>query len=279
MKKDITISNEIGGVFETGGEYENERHKIFYSITYKDVDWGLDRIEEESKAMASVLRNELEYRGKQSHIKALQARYKDIRWYDAENGEQYPSVTSVITFANPKKWFVNEAQLRGLCARGKVGDTILEKYIKTGKWIEPKDIPECAKDLYIMKTEGYELEGNLPAFVEKYKLKFPRGHFKVVNHKHKYAGEADCEVDFGDDIPTIADLKWFLPDKDGKIRTFKQIAAYAKASGKEYDRMAILPLNGKTNQGYSAPIFTSSIDEYFELFLNDRKDFTETFGV
>jgi hypothetical protein len=279
IRKDVTIGDEIGGVFSTGA-FENERHLASLSITFKEVDWDLEEIQARRKVIYETLYKELEYREGISRQKAIEKFYKDIRWYTGQNGSKYPSVTSIIDFANPIKWWVDENQKRALAARGQVGDLILQKYIETGQIFEPEKIPEAIKYLGIMETERLEMTGDLYSFIVKFKVRFLRGHQTVINHEHKYGGQLDAVGFFeGDPKLTLFDLKWYNPDKKGRIRTLKQMSAYAKALPDTIEQICIIPIHGNNEQGFSKPIISDGIEEYFKMFLLDRQEFTKTFGV
>jgi len=302
MKKDITVGAKVGGVFGTGA-FENLRVAFDFSVTYKDVEdlpgkqflKDLAEAQEANQKAYQELYKQMEFAEEQAKQKAIAKFHKNIRWYDAGNGLKYPSVTSVIDFANPIEWFVDDLKKRGLAARGMVVDHVLQAFIKdslskkpTGKFIEPEKLPECIRHLAIMKDAGYDIDGfNLPAFVEKFKVKFTAGHRIVVNHKDGYAGQPDCECTFDGGPVTLADLKCFNPDAKGKLRTLKQTAAYAMAVPVVYtnhptfiyEKIAIIPIHGKAAQGYSKPVITDEIEKYFALFLEDRKVFKDTFGI
>lgn len=281
--KEFTVTAELGAVIGTGF-YENERIRLTESVTYEcenSTESDREKIREE---MTKRLYLQIEHQEIISRQKALEKRYADIRWYSVDGNGKYPSVTSVIDTVNPIEWHVDENKLRGLAARGNVLDTVLQKYIEIGEWLQPGKIPEALKDFNIMKKEGYQIEGDLSGFVEKYAVKFETGHVRVVNHKYKYAGELDCicRLD-GSDKLTLADLKGFNPDKEGKLRVGKQLAAYAKAyeeqEGVQIEQLAVFPIHGGTKQGFSKPLYVNDIDKAFELFLADRAEFTNLFKV
>lgn len=278
FKKDVTIYDERGGVFSTGGDVDNERHKPGISITLKDVDLSWEEIEKRFRFISDFLQGELGRREKENWQKVLEKRYSSIKWYEIKNGLKYPSVTSIINAVNPIKWWVDEHQLRGLSARGQAGDIVLSEFIKTGAWKEPKQIPEAYRWLEIMKNEKIEFSGNLPAWCEKYQSKFSRGHFTVINHEHKYAGEPDATGTL-DNTSTIFDLKWFYPDEKARVRTFKQMAAYGMAMDIKPEQMCIISIHDKAKRGYSEPIITTDIKAYWEMFLQDRQEFKKMFNI
>ena len=280
--QDVTITVSKGGVFSTGN-YENEKFGVTYSITRKDIEqpFGLDQIDAECALIAERLTRQIEHQEQQSHQKYIQKLYKDIRFHADAEGNTYPSVTSIINSVNPIDWKVTEGHLRGLSARGTVGDSVLQHYIEKKEWLEPAKIPECFRHLKIMQAEQVEMQGNLPAFVEKFKVKFTSGHREVFNHEHKYSGEPDAFGTINDDtLTTLFDLKWFAPSADGKVRVLKQMAAYANAC-EGIEQICVIPINGKNQCGYSKPIYASKdkMVLYFKMFLDDRAEFEKTFGV
>ncbi len=296
MIKDITIGVDLGAVVSSG-PYENLKPSFSFSVTYKDVsiipekqfELDLNDAEKATQIAYERLYKQIEYCEAQAMQKAIEKFHKGIHWYtDEKTGERWPGVTSVIDFANPIEWFVSKEKLRGLASRGQVVDMILQEYIKDGVWKSPEQIPDAIRHLAIMKDMGYETKGsqwttahgNLPAFVEKFGVKFISGHKYVTNRKDKYGGQIDAICTIGDD-PTLvlADLKSFNPDSKGVIRTFKQISAYIMACETKCEKMAIFPVHDGNKQGFSKPVISSNIDEHYKMFLSDRKVFKETFNV
>jgi len=296
MSKDIHIGVQLGAVVSSG-PYENLKPHFDFQVTYKDVaefpgkqfEDDLSKAEDAQKVAYERLFKQVEYVERQAHQKAVEKFHKSIRWYtDEKTGDRWPSVTSVIDFANPIDWFVSKERLRGLAARGQVVDIVLQEFIKTqiadkdgiGHWTSADEIPECHRHITIMRDMDYQIEGNLPAFVDKFDVKFVSGHETVINRKDKYGGQPDAYATFGDDKAVVLiDLKSFNPDSNGRTRTLKQTAAYAMASKTKPDKIGIMPIHGKNQQGYSKPIIESDIAKYYKMFLADRKVFTETFGI
>lgn len=294
VKKDIHVGVDLGAVVSSG-PYENLKPHFDFRVTYKDVltfpqeqfETDLSEVEKAQKTAYERLFKQVEYVEKQAHQKAIEKFHKSIRWYtDEKTGEKWPSVTTVIDFANPIDWFVSKEKLRGLAARGQVVDIVLQEFIKEflkdgkGVWKSPEQIPECHRHLTIMRDMGIALEGNLPAFVDKFNVKFVSGHENVINRKDKYGGQPDCCCTFGDDPAIVLpDLKSFNPDEKGDIRTLKQTAAYAMAMEKKPDKIGIIPIHGGNKQGYSKPTIESDIEKYYKMFMADRKVFYDTFGI
>lgn len=290
MKRDIHVGADLGAVVSSG-PYENLRPHFVFDVTYLGVEkfpkeeFSRDLVDAITAQQVSYekLYKQIEHVEAQAMQKAIEKFHKDIRWYtDPKTGERWPSVTSVIDFANPIEWFVDKTQLRGLASRGQVVDMVMQKFIedKGTHWTAPEDIDEAIRHLSIMKDTGVEISGNLPAFVEKFNVKFVSGHCHVVNEKDKYGGEPDVICTFGDDPALVlADLKSFNPDAKGRMRTMKQCAAYAMAHETKVDKIAIIPVHGTNQQGYSKPIITDEIEKYYGMFLADRKVFFNTFGI
>lgn len=277
--KEITISDEIGGVFSVG-EFENERHKVSMSMTFP----GSVDIPEKQRQLYGLLSQMLSEREKKSHQKFIEKTYSFIRWYDID-GQKYPSVTSVLNAINPMKFHVDSEKLKGYAARGNVGDLVLQEFIKTKKWLEPHKIPEAHRWLQIMETHQIDYAGDIQGFCEKYQVNFLGGHETVVSNKYKYAGQLDatCKM-MGSDIFTVADLKMADPDKKAVTRYLKQCAAYLMALAEMGKcglpaQIAIFPVHGGTKQGFSKPVVTDNIESYFKMFLSDREAFKEMFGV
>jgi len=223
MKRDIHVGVNLGAVLSSG-PYENLRPEFVFDVKYKDREKFPEEEFKEDLRYAFIaqqtayemLYKQIEHVEAQAMQKAIEKFHKDIKWYtDEKTGERWPSVTSVIDFANPIEWFVDKDRLRGLAARGQVVDMVLQQFIKDkgSHWTNPEDIPDAIRHLTIMRDMKIEISGNLPAFVDKFEVKFVSGHCKVFNTKDKYGGEPDATCTFGDD-PTLVlpDLKSFNPD-------------------------------------------------------------------
>ena len=278
--KNVTISDEIGGIFSTDAEFDNERHRLSISITYNDNIAGID-IDKKRQQLADLLKSELADREYKSYLKYIQKLRKDIRWTEID-GELYPHVTSILNTINPVDFHMDQDKLNAYAARGNVLDFILQKYVETGEWIDVKDFPETWKHLKQMKVHKLEMSGDLPAWVEKYKPVFKEGHKKVTNKKYKYIGEPDIAYGLLNDIPTLFDLKNRSSiSKMEKVKIFKQMAAYSKADNidNKIEQLCMIIINDTTKRGYSEPVTTTEIDKYFDLFLADLYEFKEMFKI
>lgn len=278
--KEITISDEIGGVFSTDSEFDNERHRISMSITYSR-ELTEQEIILKRELLKKILRDDMATRERQSYLKYLEKVRRDIRWTKID-GELYPSVTSILETVNPTDFFMDGEQLKSYAARGNVLDTILQKFIETGQWFEYKDLPETWADVKEMKRGKLEMSGNLPAWVEKYKPQFIEGHKRICNKQYRYTGTPDVAFGMLDNIPTLFDLKNRTSiNKMEKVKIFKQMAAYAKGEnlGHQIEQLCMIIVNDGTQQGFSKPVTTTEIDKYFELFLSDLSEFNRKFNL
>lgn len=280
--KEVTLSDEIGGVFSTDAEFDNERHRISISVTYNSGNLSDAIIEKKRVQLKELLRKELAERERQSYQKYLQRLRKDIRWGKIGN-ELYPHVTSILETVNPTDFYMDKDKLRAYAARGQVLDIVLQKFIQEGKWYDPmKELPETWKYLKQMKVHKLEMSGNLPGWVEKYKPVFKVGHQQIVNHRYKYVGEPDVAFGFLNDIPTMFELKnRSSMSKQEKLKAFKQNAAYANGENLEnkVEQLCIIIINDDTKQGFSQPVVTTEIEKYFDLFLTDLFEFREMFNL
>jgi len=99
--------------------------------------------------------------------------------------------------------------------------------------------------------------------------------------KHKFCGTPDIRECYHESKKTLGDVKRTAD----KVKNFKQMAAYILAEEENgatpYEQMMIIPLNDKTEQGFSKPIIgdRKAIDEYQKMFLRDRENFAKRFGI
>jgi len=217
----------------------------------------------------------------QAIIERVNREFQNTRWYTDEQGKKVPSVTSVIGF--DADMYCTPEQLAQYAAQSNICHAQVEHYIKTGEWKEAKDTPGTWADIVIVKkgqlaldTEGW----SFPDFLKKYPIKDLKNAKSSINETHKYGGTPDFEgvPDFkgADPLPSLCDVKRTVD----KIKNFKQISAYCKMKGNEHiKQMIIVPLNNKTEQGFSKPVVETRIDQYFEMFLKDRENFARRFGV
>jgi len=218
------------------------------------------------------------------------AERKDLRFYDIE-GSKYPSVTSIIGW--DKDFYISPEALLQHAARGSVIDKQVETYLNTGAWKEPKDIPEIYPEMVVLKKGSLGLEIDNVNFIDFYKA-FP---FKVINQQevcinkeHQYAGRREilCTIESENkggwakiegclfDVPTLLDLK--ATTGLDKNYVMKQNTAYAKCD-ESIKQIGVIHLKKDNKCGYAKPVIETTLDKYWSLFLNDRKNFRYRFGA
>lgn len=293
MKRSIEITASFTGKISTG-QWEN-MSPFFALKEVVDLLETENLSDEQIKSRQSELqkicveqfRKEAEIAYQEKIAKA----YQSIRFYDAGNGKKYPSVTSIINM--DENFFVSPEELAQYGARGTVIHKQIEIYLKTGKWKEPKEIPEVAFQVMtvIKGTLGLSLEDiNFVNFYKDYPFVVIAQEEEVINHEHKYAGRLDirCIIDSKNpgkwekiegiifDIPTILDVK--TSATLDKTKGFIQQAPYAKCC-KEVQQIGLIHLTKENVCGYAKPAISNKIDAYWNIFLNKRQQFNQRYGV
>ncbi len=282
----IKITAQFTGVISTG-EYENERplFALEDEVNHNPTDSEIRKRQEQLYSMCRDLFDRVQ---KESFVRKLKKIRKDLRFYP-RNGEQYPSVTSIIGWDDD--YFVTEEELLQYAAQGEINHLKLNYFIEKGKWFEAKEIPEAHFYMVILKKGNLNLlpdSGNLIGFLEKYPIEFIDSEKTVYNDKDKYAGRRDAygkpklnkdwEKLGAKDLPTLFDLKRTANDK----KNFKQLAAYAMASEEKIKQLIVIPVKEGKNapkQGFSQPLVTQNIEAYYKMFLQDREQFKKRFQI
>jgi hypothetical protein len=214
-----------------------------------------------------------------ARVEKIKADLKGFRFYQTVNGE-YPSVTTII---DPDyKPFIGEDELRIATAEGNICHARAAHYIKTGEWVDPQTLDGVAADLLLLKGKFLDV-WDFPAMLKKHPMSGLKNGRTIYNHRHRYAGtnDGECLYPLGGEkdaeiVPTILDFKRTAD----KHKNFTQMAGYAKCEGMEHIRqMMIIETNTQTQQGYSKPIISTAVDKYFEVFLDKRETFKETYGI
>lgn len=255
------------------GRFEQETP--FFSV--KEVWSGLSDVEIESRQKAL---NEMCYTrfceaDQKAMVDKIVQQRKDMRFYQSE-GMQLPSVTSIITWDDD--FFVTPNALSQYAARGTAIHKQIEIFITTKQWLEVKDIPEVYPEyIIVMKGDlGLKFDDvDFRAFYAKHPFEVIKTEQTVFNLKDKYAGRTDI-VGIFNGKKSIIDFK--TGTSINQEKAFKQLAAYSKCI-EGVEQMVVVHLNNKTKQGFSQPIVSNEIEKYFQLFLKDRKAFSERFGV
>lgn len=280
----IKISASFSGVIATGS-YQNAKPGYAVEVEYDTKDFS----EVESKTLEEIVKSRQQLLQKICYanfkhdeevqtIDRINRERADMRFY-----EGVPSVTSIIGWDSD--FFVSPEDLTQYASQGNIIHAQVEHYIKTGKWVEPKDIEGTWADIVILKRGSLHLpiEGwDFPAFLVKYPLEKMENGKKVKSCKHKFAGTSDIRKCYYEGLKTLSDVKR-TPDK---LKGFKQTAAYILAEEEmgesPYEQMMLIPLNDKTAQGYSKPIICKGRDkikQYQDMFLRDREAFQKRYGV
>lgn len=239
--------------------------------TTKDVD---EIIETRHKELQSICSRSFEQEAVKAKVQKITADRKDFRFYKLPSGEEVPSVTSIINYDS--EFLVDSEELKQYASQGNLIHAQVAEFIKTGEWKNPKDIEGTTADLFIIKkgSLGLSLDGwDFPSFLKKYQITKMENGVPVLNEEHKYGGLPDL-IGIYEGKKTLCDVKR-TPDK---VKNFIQMSAYAKClSGIE--QLMIIPLNDRTEQGFSKPMLTSDIEKYFELFLYKRREFKKVYDL
>lgn len=217
--------------------------------------------------------------------------YTNIRFYDAGNGQKYPSVTSIIGMDD--NFFMPQDELAQYGARGTVIHKQIELFLKDGIWRDYKDIPEVAfQVMTVLKgTLGLSLEDvNFVNFYKDYPFKVLEQEKVVINHEHKYAGRLDilCIIEKSNagkwdkiegiqfDVPTILDVK--TSTTLDHLKGFTQQGAYARTD-ETVKQIGLIHLTKENVCGYAKPKLSNKIEHYWSIFLNKRALFQSRYGV
>ena len=219
---------------------------------------------------------------------AIAQRLKDMRFYE-RNGLKYISVTEVLN--HDAKFFMKPEELNQYAAKGTMYNIQLDEFVKTGKWQAFSAIPECIRYLHDVETGTLRLpydELAIRNFLKDYPINFDRYQVSVFNDDHIYAGTLDYtgsipktakweKLDVLFDVPTLFDLKVGSPDK---MKALKQMSAYSSCPEmKDIRQVCMINITDKNKCGYAVPVVSQGIDEYFKMFLQDRREFKRIYGI
>lgn len=283
MKRKIKISGSVSGVIATGS-YANLRPSFTWEEEF-DLDSYVELEDEYIQRRRQKLYEMSFSLLKQAESKALIERIErereDLRFVaNPETGKISPSVTSIINY--DADFFVSAEDLRQYASQGNCIDARVRHFIDKGKWVASKDLKSLWTDIVILKKGSLSLSpdvGDFPGFLEKYSISDMRTKERMFHGNELYNGEIDFQgvPDFkgADSIPTIFDVKR-TPDK---IKNGMQLSAYCRLA--HCKQGIIVPLNDKTGQGFSKPIVydEKTLDGYFKMFLQKRKEFEKRYGI
>lgn len=293
MRRIIEVMASFTGKISTG-QFENESpyFSAKETIEIEDVTPEVDRmIEARQSELQEICYTQFKKRAEIAYQEKIAKSYQNIRFYDAGNGQKYPSVTSIINM--DVNFFTAPDELNQMAARGTIIHKQVEIYLATGKWVEPKEIPEIAFQVMTVVTGSLGLvvdDVNFVNFIKDYPFKVLKQESQVINHEHKYAGRMDilCIIESTNkgkwdkiegiqfDVPTILDVK--TGASLDKAKGMIQQAAYAMCES-EVKQIGIIHLTKENQCGFSKPCVSNKIDSYWSIFLNKRKLFSERYGV
>jgi len=278
----IKISSGFTGVINRGS-FENSRPAFSAEIEY-DLDKDspliltIDKIQ---KDLQKVCYDNFKACEEQAIVERVNRERKDIRWYTDSTGQKVPSVTSIIGW--DAEMYCSPEELAQYASQSNICHKQVEHFIKTGIWAEAKDTPDTWADIVIVKkgnltldTEGW----SFPDFLKKYPILEMKNKGSSINEEFKYGGTPDFigipDFKGAEKVLTLFDVKRTVD----KTKAFKQLSAYSKMKGfEDVKQICIVPLNNKTEQGFSKPVVENRIEQYFSMFLKDRENFKSRFGV
>ncbi len=296
MKRIIELTASFTGKISTG-QFENESPffsaKDTIEMEVEEVETAeIDKfIKTRQSELKDICYDQFKKHAEIAYQEKVAKSYKQIRFYEAGNGQKYPSVTSIINM--DANFFTAPDELAQMAARGTIIHKQIEIYLSTGKWVEPKEVPEIAFQVMTVVTGSLGLavdDVNFVNFYRDYPFKLISQESTVINHENKYAGRFDilCVIESTNkgkwdkvdgvvfDVPTILDIK--TGASLDKAKGMIQQAAYSYCLP-EVKQIGLIHLTKENQCGYAKPAISSKLDSYFSIFLNKRKQFAERYGV
>ena len=168
-----------------------------------------------------------------------QINFLDQRFYKTEDGEYYPSVTSVLNFYPKNKFFENwlkdvshnsDIIVKKASEEGTAVHTAIEAYLE-GEEIQWMD--EYGKAKYSL--EAWRMILRFAEFWQTYKPELLASEIHLLNHEHKYAGTCDLVLKI-DGKNYLLDIK-----TSNSLHTSYnlQLAAYTEAWNSAYPEESI----------------------------------------
>lgn len=295
MKRQIEVTASFSGKISTGQwENMNPFFAVKESFEIDDVTPEVDRIiEARQSELQAICISQFRKQADLAYQDKIEKTYKNIRFYDSGLGDgvKYPSVTSVIDM--DENFFMADDELAQYGARGHVIHKQVEIFLQTGKWLEPKEIPDIAFQVATVLKGTLNLSLDDVSFVNFYKdypFKTLKQETTVINHEYKYGGRYDIlgiiestnkgkwdkieGIQF--DVPTLLDVK--TATTVDKLKGFTQQAAYAKTD-ESIKQIALILLTKDNQCGYAKPAITNKLDHYWSIFLNKRSQFKERYSI
>lgn len=278
MNRKLKISASFQGVLPTGS-YSNMRPGFSADEEFEFDDSNMDVLNDvirtRQQELQGICFENFQMEANKAKIMKIQEDRKDFRFYQLASGEEVPSVTSILNY--DVDFLMMDSELQQYASQGNIIHAQVADFIKTGVWHKPNEIEGTTADLFILKKGNLSLSldgWDFQAFLKKNPIENLRNGEVVINERERYGGLPDGYGQVAG-VETIFDIKR-TPEK---VKNFTQMAAYAKASKIKVEQMMIIPLNDKTDQGFSKPIISKDIDKYYELFLFKRREFTKVYSI
>ena len=279
MRRTIKITGGISGVIATGS-FQNLKPTFMWEETIEDCEMTdieiTDRIKElYGKGFAMLKEAE-----QKAIVERIQRERQDLRLLISEKGNILPSVTSIIGY--DADFFVSPEELSQYASQGNIIHAKVEHFINTKEWVLAKALQEVWTDIVILTKGNLKLEvdvGDFPEFLKKYPVSDMKNGERFMFDEEGYCGMPDFTgvPDFKEalKVPTMFDVKR-SPDK---IKNGMQLAAYAKYH--KLKQGIVIPLNDKTNQGWSKPVIYTEkdLEGYWLMFKNKQKDFKQRYNI
>lgn len=286
MKSKITISGSISGTIATGS-FQNLKPTFTWEEEF--VDFGAEMtdlaIQARRKALYDMSFSLLKEAESKAVIERIQQERADLRFVASPtSGKPLPSVTSIINY--DADWFVSQEDLRQYASQSQIVHAKVAHYINTGKWIEAKELPDLWTDILIVTKGSLKLPletGDFPGFLKKYPVEKMENGYRGFDDKIGYCGEFDFKG-----LPNFEEKGIILDGKltvfdikrtPSKIKDGMQLSAYCNLTN--IKQGIIVPLNDKTQAGFSKPIIydEEALAGYFKMFLQKRKEFKKRYSI
>jgi hypothetical protein len=278
----VVVSSSFGGKISTGS-FENSSPffsaQVELTLDRADGEYVLGRIDTYQKDLQGLCQRQFKDVADRLTIERIEKDRKEIRFYLSPTGKKLPSVTSILNLGFTG-YGISGEDMSEYASQGNINHARVHHFIKTEKWVAPKELQECWEDILTLKNGSLALSPdacNFPAFLEKYPMEKLKNSESVFNEEHGYAGTPDFTAvpifKGADPVESVCDVKRSID----KVKNFMQMAAYAKCLGLK--QMVIVPLNDDTAQGFSKPIVSSDVDGYFEMFLRKLVKFKKQYGL
>jgi len=271
----IKISAGFSGVIATGS-YQNARPSYTAEIEVEvENEKMVESVDTYQKTLQGICYRNFKQDEQTQTIEKIQRERKDFRMYG-----DFPSVTSILNW--DADFWVTAIELQQYASQGSLIHAQVAEFIRTGEWKPVEKIDGTWSDLVIVKQGKLQLpiEGwSFPDFLKKYPIEKMECGEPIVSKEHRFGGTPDIRVCYFEGKKTLADVK----RTPNKLKDFKQIAAYIIAEEENgescYEQMMVIPLNDKTQQGFSKPHISTEISQYKQMFLTDRENFRKRYGI